>query len=796
MGERESPLQYTLSKRLLSYILLCSAAFAMLATAVQLYSDYEGDVSEIGKRIQQIQSSYSESIASSLWLVDREQVYLQLQGILELPDVEYIRLSAVDDQDYEVGVRPETDSVIEHSFDIAQNEGGEEQLLGRLHLVVNLNNVYARLIDKAVVILFTQMVKTMMVSLFILFIIRAMVTRHLNRMADYAKNLNLNNLDEPLALSRRETRLNKNDELAYVVRALNEMREAMQEDMQKRELAEKALSASRENYRALYDHNPSMFFTVNFEGELISVNEFGARQLGYDVQNLVGQPIGNLYRHGDSESVIYQLSKEHIEEGKLHRRDVQMVAKDGSPLWVRETARVINGRHGENQVLIVSEDISEARQLSNQLSHQASHDALTGLVNRGEFERRLRQLVERAHVDDSGHALLYLDLDQFKIINDTCGHVAGDELLRQLAGLLKHKVRKGDTLARLGGDEFGVLVENCTMEDAERLAQTMCDVVASFQFFWGVSSFRIGVSIGLASIASGSGDYADIMSQADSACYAAKDLGRNRVHIYRENDAELARRFGEMQWVSKIESTLEQDRFELYFQPIVPIDNTRLDGRHYEVLVRMRDVDGNIVPPASFMSAAERYNLMGRIDRKVVSQTLRWLSLHPDHLKNLSVCSVNLSGQTLMDDDFLEFIFDELKQWNVDPRKLCFEVTETAAIENLTKASDFIRSLKDRGCKFSLDDFGSGLSSFAYLKNLPVDYIKIDGLFVRDIVKDPIDYSMVRSINEIAQVMGKKTVAEFVEDELILNALRNIGVDYAQGYYISRDQPISRLVTD
>lgn len=795
MGNSGGTLAHSLSKRLLSYILLCSATFAMLVTAVQLYLDYSGDVSEIDKRIQQIQDSYSDSIASSLWLVDREQVYLQLNGILELPDIEYIRLSAVDDQDYIVGEEPGNGNVIEHTFDLVHN-GPSEQLLGHFYLVANLNHVYARLWDKALVILLTQTVKTMLVSLFILFIFRAMVTRHLAKMASYARNLGLDSLHEGLELDRKTTSINKDDELSYVVRAINDMRVEMQDDIHKREAAESALKSSKEKFQALYDDNPSMYFTVNMEGELISVNDFGARQLGYDSSELVSRSISMVYNKGDADSIIYCIDLDCEDDSRLYRRDICLVRKDGTTIWVRETARVTTTDTGERQILVVAEDISEARQLSNQLSHQASHDALTGLVNRREFENRLRTLIERMDPEEKqDHALLYLDLDQFKIINDTCGHVAGDELLRQLSSMLKHKVRKHDTLARLGGDEFGVLVDNCSLENAENLAQNICDAVASFQFFWGVSSFRIGVSIGLVAMTDQTRDCNEVLSQADSACYAAKDLGRNRVHIYRENDAELARRFGEMQWVSRIEAALDQERFELYFQSIVPIGDTRQTGKHYEILVRMRETTGEIVSPAAFLPAAERYNLMGKIDRKVVGMTLRWLSLHPTHHKNLEACSINLSGQTLMDNDFVEFVFREFDQCNVDPSKICFEVTETAAIENLTKASTFIRALKNRGCKFSLDDFGSGLSSFAYLKNLPVDYIKIDGLFVKDIVKDPIDYAMVRSINEITQVMGKKTVAEFVEDELVLNALRNIGVDYAQGYYVGMDQPISKLAS-
>ncbi len=708
-------------------------------------------------------------------------------------DIEYIRLSAVDDQDYVVGVKPTSSNIIEHTFDLVRSDP-DEQLLGQFYMIANLDNVYARLWDKALVILLTQTVKTLLVSLCILFIFRSMVTRHLTKMAHYARNLSLDSLDEALVLERRSTPTNADDELSYVVRAINDMREEMHEDIRKREAAEAALKASKERFQALYDDNPSMYFTVNMEGELISVNDFGARQLGYEPQELMGRSIAMVYNKGDTDSVIYSIDQDNEDDNHLYRRDVCLVRKNGTTLWVRETARVTRSEDEGEQILVVSEDISEARQLSTQLSHQASHDALTGLVNRREFENRLRSLVERIpHEEPQEHALLYMDMDQFKIINDTCGHIAGDELLRQLASMLKHKVRKHDTLSRLGGDEFGVLIENCSLENAKQLAQNICDAVANFQFFWGISSFRVGVSIGLVAISDQTRDHTEVLSQADSACYAAKDLGRNRVHVYRENDVELARRFGEMQWVTRIESALEQERLELYFQPIVPINDARPSARQYEILVRMRESTGEIIAPSVFLPAAERYNLMGRVDRKVVSMALRWLSLHPDHHKQLESCTINLSGQTLMDDTFIDFVFREFEHCNVNPGKLCFEITETAAVENLTKASDFISAMQGKGCKFSLDDFGSGLSSFAYLKNLPVDYIKIDGLFVQGIVKDPVNYAMVRSINEITQLMGKKTVAECVEDELVINALRNIGVDYVQGHYVGIEQPISKL---
>jgi len=440
----------------------------------------------------------------------------------------------------------------------------------------------------------------------------------------------------------------------------------------------------------------------------------------------------------------------------------------------------------------VTQDITEQKLAEDTLAHQATHDALTGLINRNDFERRLERVLETARTSHDEHALCYLDLDQFKVINDTCGHEAGDELLRQLGRLLSVAVRKRDTLARLGGDEFGVLMEHCTLVQAHRVADEVRKAIEEFRFVWEEQAFRIGVSIGLVPITESSESVANLLSAADSACFAAKDEGRNRVHVYHLDDTELARRQGEMAWVARIDQALEDYRLQLWSQPIVPVVTGSDKGEHFELLLRLIDERGETVPPGAFLPAAERYGLSTKLDRWVVGAALDWLSRNPERLDRLHLCCINLSGTSLADEEFLEFVQERLDKSQVSAQKICFEVTETAAIANLSRAMSFMGTLKGKGCKFALDDFGSGLSSFAYLKTLPVDYLKVDGAFVKDIVDDQVDLALVRSINDVGKVMGTATIAEFVENDAILEKLREIGVDYAQGYGIGRPAPTEK----
>lgn len=427
---------------------------------------------------------------------------------------------------------------------------------------------------------------------------------------------------------------------------------------------------------------------------------------------------------------------------------------------------------------------------TQRLSYQASHDTLTGLINRREFEQRLERALASARQFNHVHTLCYLDLDQFKVVNDTCGHVAGDELLRQLSTLLQAKLRERDTLARLGGDEFGVLLENCDAAAAQPVAEVLRQTVKDYRFLWQGRAFGVGVSIGMVEINADSGNLSALLSAADAACYAAKDRGRNRVHLYQEQDGELLRRRGEMQWVARIGQAMEENRFRLYRQPILSADPASGRPVHQEILLRMVDATGEPVLPMAFIPAAERYNLMPAIDRWVIGKTFSLFHQCFGSAGDNSICTVNLSGHSLCDEAFLAFVQRQFELNGVLHHRICFEITETAAIGNLREAVAFIEKMKHKGCSFSLDDFGSGLSSFSYLKNLPVDYIKIDGAFVRDMHVDPMDQAMVEAIHRIGQVMQLQTIAESVENREILERLRAIGVDYVQGDWLAKPQPI------
>ena len=399
--------------------------------------------------------------------------------------------------------------------------------------------------------------------------------------------------------------------------------------------------------------------------------------------------------------------------------------------------------------------------------------------------------MKSARAREASFALCHIDLDQFKIINDNCGHSAGDALLGQVGALLKSKIRWRDTVARLGGDEFGVLLESCSLEEAVRNAEALREAIRNYKFVWEERTFRLGASIGVVPISPENEDVAALLSAADSACAAAKESGRNRIYSFQENDIDLMRRRREMQWAARINNALEDGRFEIFRQVIQPLQR-REPGLHYELLLRMRDEAGKIVAPDQFIAAAERYGLTPNIDRWMIEHALRWLVSEADEREKLAMCSINLSGQSLGDDKFLPFVIDHFHRSGIDASKICFEITETAAIASFSQANRFIHALKELGCRFALDDFGTGLSSFGYLKHFPVDFLKIDGSFVKEILHDPIDREMVRSINEIGHLTGKQTIAEFAENAEIIEMLRSLGVDYAQGYGIATPQRVMK----
>jgi len=431
-----------------------------------------------------------------------------------------------------------------------------------------------------------------------------------------------------------------------------------------------------------------------------------------------------------------------------------------------------------------------SRRAERFMMHLAYHDSLTALPNREYFHQRLSEVLADPGFRDGQHAVMYIDLDQFKIVNDTCGHSAGDQLLRQLAHLLQTTLRKDDLVARLGGDEFGVLLLNCDMEQACQVAEKLRETVAGFRFFWDSRIFAVGASIGVVPIDGDSLPLSTVLSAADAACYAAKDSGRNQVQVYRPENEELRQRRTEMGWVNRISRALDEQRFALRYQPIVALASRDNPLEHFEMLVSMIDENGASISPDSFIPAAERYNLMPAIDRWVIDRAFRFIGSLPADAGLVQTCCINLSGSSLTDEHLLQYVQGKLVEHGVSPRLVCFEITETATIANMNRALRLISELRARGCRFALDDFGTGLSSFAYLKHLPVDFLKIDGTFVKNIVRDPVNLSIVKAINEIGHALGIKTIAECVEDVETQEALRELGVDYGQGFGIARPRPL------
>jgi diguanylate cyclase (GGDEF)-like protein/PAS domain S-box-containing protein len=561
---------------------------------------------------------------------------------------------------------------------------------------------------------------------------------------------------------------------------------------------ENALQESEQRFKDFAETAADWFFETDAELRFTYVSERHTQLTGFQPEEIIGKTRREIL----SGTLLEDPEKleQHFADLEAHRSyeiefkvgrpdgEIRILRFSGKPVHAPDGAFL--GYRGSGR------DITEAKRLEEQMAYQATHDSLTGLVNRHELERRLARILDPDASASAEHALCYLDLDQFKVINDTCGHVAGDELLRQLGSLLRRQVRKRDTVARLGGDEFGILMEHCPVDQATRIADALRSAIEDYQFAWEQRTFRIGASIGVVPIGEVGGSVTDVLRAADGACYVAKEQGRNRVHIYRPDDAALTRRRGEMQWVARLHEALDLDRLTLFRQPIVsvkeefnpPIDIEQCE--HFEILLRIEEEDGGFISPASFLASAERYNLATRLDRWVVNAALRWMTQVAKAGKEIELCSINLSAQSLGDAGFLEYLVNLLQIAEVERDSVCFEITETSAIANLNSAAQFMRTVKGLGCRFALDDFGSGLSSFAYLKNLPVDYLKIDGTFVKDIATDPIDFAMVRSIADVGKVMGKDIIAEYVETEEVLAKVKDIGIDYAQGYFIGAPVPI------
>ena len=573
-------------------------------------------------------------------------------------------------------------------------------------------------------------------------------------------------------------------------------------EVARRQRAEAKLFAEKELAQVTLHSIGDAVITTDIEGRVNYLNPVAETLTGWSEAEAHGLPLLDVFRIFNEQT--YEPAKNPVASVLASGHTVglsnhtALLHRDGTQFSIEDSAAPIRDRDGRLiGVVMVFHDVTHARKLAAKVSYQASHDGLTGLLNRQAFEQRLRNLLEAPVEPDSTHCLMFLDLDQFKVINDTCGHLAGDALLRALGPVLKRHLRHSDLLARLGGDEFGVLLQDCPEAVAKRIAEALKEEVKDFNFAWEGKPFRVGLSIGQVNFSDDNWSPAELLSAADNACYLAKENGRNRIHLYSSNDRELAYRFEQTQWVGRIREALKEDRFSLYCQAIVPTLAALSAGHdeagaHFELLLRLHDKDGNLVPPMAFIPAAERYHLMVSIDQWVLEAA--FAKLAETSSEQVATCSINLSGASLGDEAFLPFVNSCFERFDVSPQIICFEITETEAIANLANARHIIHSLRAIGCHFSLDDFGSGMSSFGYLKNLPVNYLKIDGAFIRNLATDSIDRAMVASINHIGHVMGLKTIAEFVEDEVVLQTLTELGVDYVQGYGITRPEPLETFL--
>ncbi len=573
---------------------------------------------------------------------------------------------------------------------------------------------------------------------------------------------------------------------------------AFQDITEKRRLV-RELAESYELVRVTLDSIGDAVITTDREGLVQWLNPVAEAMTGWTKSEAHSRPLVDVFNivHAESRQPSLNPVEICLAEGKAVglQSNTTLISRTGTEFGIEDSTSPI--RNADGQILgavLVFHDVTEQRRLSREMSHRAAHDALTGLVNRAEFEVRLSRLLAGLTLEGTSHVLMYIDLDQFKVVNDACGHSAGDQLLRQVSAVLQSCVRGRDTVARLGGDEFGVLLENCGIEQGQMIGQKICDQMESYRFAHDGRSYRVGTSIGVVPVDVRWGSSAAVMQAADSCCFAAKDAGRNRVHLWVESDSALQVRQGEMQWVNRLEAAMDDNRFTLFAQHVEPICGPG-GGLHCEVLLRLVTDDGAVIAPGAFLPSAERFHLASRIDRWVVQRVFSLLEAEDTALELIETISVNLSAHSVGDRAFHRELMRMLRAASFDVRKLCFEITETAAITHLGDAKVFIEEVRSLGVRIALDDFGAGASSFGYLRTLPVDYIKIDGQFISGLLDDPLDNAAVRCFCEVAKVVGVKTIAEFVERADTRAALRTLGVDFVQGYSIHRPEPFLQLLS-
>ncbi|MDM8544923.1 EAL domain-containing protein [Candidatus Venteria ishoeyi] len=565
------------------------------------------------------------------------------------------------------------------------------------------------------------------------------------------------------------------------------------EYMLKVKQAEEALLAEKEKAQVTLASIGDGVITTDAWQRVEYLNPVASQLTGWSNKEAIGKNLSVVFNiiDEDSKETVYIPLPDELYLPKVQDKHPQIILcnePQTKHFSVENTAAPIQDH--KNRIIgmvLVFHDVTASRQMARDIEYQASHDPLTGLINRREFERRLNLMTQSVLEKETEHTLLYMDLDRFKVVNDTCTHAAGDELLRQVSKVIKKQIRYHDTAARLGGDEFGFLLEHCTLDNALPIAEKLCQAIQEIRFPWDRHVFTIGASIGAVSVNFQHANMNRLLNMADEACVTAKDQGRNQVYVYQEKTKTQP---GSGQWFLRLQESLEQDNFCLFQQAILPL-NKKDQGLHYEVLLRMQDEAGQLILPGSFFSAADRYNLMPKLDRWVIRYLCRWLHHHPEHLQKLNLVSINISDRSLSDEDFAEFVLEQLSRWNIPAQRLCFEFTELAASTHLLNTQHLLTELHQAGCYFALDNFGIGISSFNTLKNLPVDFIKIQGSLIQQVMDNPLNRSIVQSITHIAQILEMYTVAEFVEnDPEMLKTLQEIGIDYVQGFALAEPEPL------
>jgi diguanylate cyclase (GGDEF)-like protein/PAS domain S-box-containing protein len=771
-----------IAKRLIIGVVLFSTFLTLLTTSIQLYLDYRHSVAAIDESFYEIEVSSLPTIINNVWIVDRNQIQIQLDSLEKLQNIKYLAILVNDQVRWQAGNEEQT-NIIERRFVLEYAYRGKIENIGTLQVQADLNEVYEQLFDKILIILVSNALKTFLVAGFIILFFHFLVSRHLYRLLESFQNFQPHAINKPLVYNRQKKSIASPDELDLLALAFNQLQKN-----------------TTDSYQKLVNEKEKLQITLNsiIDGVIVCdaycavelVNPVAQSLIGCKNNEVFGQQVSAVFNvlHEKTRKSIPDLVQKAVSSGTIQysKEPTVLVSHTGSEKAIKYTVAPIVSADGDILgSILVFHDVTSSRKLNQELMWNASHDPLTRLPNRREFERQLSHAIPKDANDVAAHIILFIDLDQFKVVNDSCGHAAGDELLRQLTALLELQIRKNDLLARLGGDEFGVILHDCSKKKGLQIAEKMRQVAENFRFIWNDKPFRIGASIGVVCI-SERDSVKNYIHHADTACYEAKARGRNRIHLYHQEDGVVKE--AELEWVTRISQAMDKNQFELYVQPI--ICGQSLAVHHYEILIRMV-VDEQIIYPNEFIPPAERYGIMSNIDRWVVSHTFDWLKQHVDDAPKVAI---NLSGSCLSDIEFSQFVADQFDDGLVQGHQVCFEITETAAIANISQALSLISNLKELGCSFALDDFGSGLSSFAYLKNFPVDYLKIDGSFVRDMVDDPIDQAMVQAIHQVGKVMDIQTIAEYVENDALIKACQNIGINFLQGYGIGKPVPITSLV--